>query len=98
MRITARAILAAVVVSAMSLLIRCCVGAATAVGERARDRAPAARAEGRIRGLSTAPCPARSSNIKDQLLQTNLSYQKDLNEVAAKLRPGPATGATRDRQ
>ena len=86
MRITARALLAAVVVSAMSLLS----GVASAQQQQPSAGAlAAARQLLELKGafsVYSGAVPGTVENIKNQLLQANISYQKDLNEVAAKLR------------
>jgi uncharacterized protein len=85
MKITARAILAAVVVSAMSLLS----GVASTQQQPSAGALAAARQLLELKGAFSVydgAVPGTVENIKLQLLQANISYQKDLNEVAAKLR------------
>jgi len=85
MKITARAILAAVVVSAMSLLS----SVASAQQPPSAGALAAARQLLELKGafsVYTGAVPGTVENIKSQLLQANVTYQKDLNEVAAKLR------------
>jgi hypothetical protein len=85
MRITARAILAAVVVSAMSLLS----GVALAQQQPSASALATARQLLELKGafsVYVGAVPGTIENIKGQLMQSNISYQKDLNEVAAKLR------------
>ncbi len=85
MRITARAILAAVVMVAMSLLS----GVASAQQQPSAGALAAARQLLQLKGAFTVYDGAvvgTIENVKGQLLQNNISYQKDLNDVAAKLR------------
>ncbi len=85
MKITARAILAAVVASAMSLWC----GVASAQQQPSAGALAAARQLLQVKGAFTVYDGAvigTIENVKGQLLQANISYQKDLNEVAAKLR------------
>ena len=85
MKITARAILAAVVVLAMSLVC----GVASAQQQPSAGALAAARQLLQVKGAFTVyegAVVGTVENVKAQLLQANISYQKDLNDVAAKLR------------
>ena len=85
MRITARAILAAVVMSAMSLLS----GVASAQQQPSPGALAAARQLLELKGafgVYNGAVAGTIENVKGLLLSTNVSYQKDLNEIAAKLR------------
>lgn len=85
MKIIVRAILAAVVVSAMSLLC----GVASAQQQPSAGALAAARQLLQLKGAFTVYDGAvigTIENIKGQLLQANISYQKDLNDVGVKLR------------
>ena len=85
MRITARAILAAVIVSAMGLLSN----VASAQQQPSASALATARQLLELKGAFTVyggAVPGTIENIKNQLIQANVSYQKDLNDVAAKLR------------
>ena len=85
MRITARAVLAAVMVSAMGLL-------STIASAQQQPSAGALAAAKQLLELKNAytvydgAVPGTIDSIKVQLIQANISYQKDLNESAAKLR------------
>ncbi len=85
MKSTARVILAAVVVAAMSLLS----GVTSAQQQPSQGALAAARQLLQLKGAFTVYDGAvigTIENVKGQLLQNNVSYQKDLNDVAAKLR------------
>jgi hypothetical protein len=85
MKFTARAFLAAVVVSAMSLWS----GVASAQQQPTAGALAAARQLLQVKGAFTVYDGAvigTIENVKGQLLQNNISYQKDLNDIAAKLR------------
>jgi uncharacterized protein len=85
MKITARAILAAVVVLAMSLVC----GVASAQQQPSAGALAAARQLLQVKGAFTVyegAVVGTVENVKAQLLQANISYQKDLSDVAAKLR------------
>jgi hypothetical protein len=85
MRITARAVLAAVIVSAMGLLS----SVASAQQQPSAGALAAARQLLELKGAFTVyagAVPATIENIKGQLMQGNISYQKDLNEIGARLR------------
>ena len=85
MKFTARAILAAVVISVMSLLS----GVGSAQQQPTAGALTAARQLLQLKGAFTVYDGAvvgTIENVKGQLLQANISYQKDLNDVAAKLR------------
>ena len=81
MRVTARAIVAAVVMSAMSLLF----SVASAQQQPSAGALAAARQLLELKGAFTVYNGAvvgTIENIKAQYMQTNISYQKDLNDVA----------------
>jgi hypothetical protein len=85
MRTTARAILAAAAIAAMGLL----PGVASAQQQPSASALAAARQLLELKGaftVYTGAVPGTIENIKNELLQSNISYQKDLNDVAAKLR------------
>src|SRR5438477_4737219 len=85
MRITARAVFAAVIVSAMGLLS----SVASAQQQPSAGALAAARQLLELKGgftVYSGAVPATIENIKGQLTASNISYQKDLNEIAAKLR------------
>jgi len=85
MKVTARAILAAVVVVAMSLVS----GVASAQQQPSASALATARQLLELKGAFTVyagAVPGTIENIKGQLMQNNVSYQKDLNEVALKMR------------
>jgi hypothetical protein len=85
MKFTARAFLAAVVVAAMSLLS----GVASAQQQPTAGALASARQLLQVKGAFTVYDGAvigTIENVKGQLLQNNVSYQKDLNDVAVKLR------------
>ncbi len=84
MKITARAILAAVVVSAMSLLF----GVASAQQQPSASAIATARQLLELKGAFSVydnAVPGLIDQVKTQLMQNNISYQKDINEIAAKL-------------
>jgi uncharacterized protein len=84
MKITARAILAAVVVSAMSLLS----GVASAQQLPSASAIATARQLLELKGAFSVydnAVPGLIEQVKAQLMQNNISYQKDINEIAAKL-------------
>jgi hypothetical protein len=84
MRITARAVLAAVMVSAMGLV-------SIVASAQQQPSAGALAAAKQLLDLKnaytvyTGAVPGTIDSIKVQLIQANISYQKDLNEIAAKL-------------
>jgi hypothetical protein len=85
MKFTARACLAAVVVLAMSLWSE----VASAQQPPTAGALVAARQLLQLKGAFTVYDGAvvgTIENVKGQLLQNNISYQKDLNDVAAKMR------------
>jgi hypothetical protein len=90
MRITARAVLAAVIVSAMGFF-----SVVVSAQQPSAQKQPSAGALAAARQLLelkgaysvyTGAVPGTVDSIKVQLIQANISYQKDLNEIAAKLR------------
>jgi hypothetical protein len=85
MRFTARVGLAAVVVTMMSLWH----GLASAQQQPSANAIATARQllelKGAFSGYNGA-VPGTIENVKMQLMQNNISYQKDLTEVAAKLK------------
>jgi len=85
MRITARAVFAAVIVSAMGFFS----SVASAQQQPSASALATARQLLELKGaftVYTGAVPGTIENIKNQLLQANISYQKDLNEIAAKMR------------
>jgi len=85
MRITARAILAAAAMVAMGLWS----DVAPAQQQPSASALAIARQLLELKGAFTVyngAVPGTIENIKLQLLQSNISYQKDLNDVATKLR------------
>jgi len=84
MRVTARAVLAAVIVSAMGLF----TGVASAQQQPSASGLATARQLLELKGafaMYDQAVPKLIDQVKDQLVQGNLNYQKDLNEIGAKL-------------
>lgn len=84
MKITARAVLAAVIVSAMGLLS----GVASAQQQPSAAAIAAARQLLELKGafaLYTDAVPKLIDQVKVHLVETNLNYQKDLNEIGTKM-------------
>ena len=84
MRITARAVLAAVIVSAMGLFSN----GASAQQQPSAGALAAARQLLELKNAYSVyegAVPGTIDSIKVQLIQANISYQKDLNEIATKL-------------
>jgi hypothetical protein len=84
MRITARAVLAAVIVSAMGLF----TGVASAQQQPSATAIATARQVLELKGAFAVydnAVPKLIDQVKAQLMQSNISYQKDLNDIGVKL-------------